>query len=55
MGEFQMYFMYFIRCLEIWSATDELGKLWSVEYQLMEESDPQVVEYRGIDPSHEVL
>ena len=24
-------------CLELWRATNELGKLWNVEYQLMEE------------------
>ena len=25
-----------IACLELWCAIDELGQLWSFEYQLME-------------------
>ena len=30
-------------CLEVWCATDELDKLWIVEYELMEECYLQVV------------
>ena len=32
-----------------------MGKLWSVEGQLMEESYLQVAEYSGIDTGYEVL
>jgi len=42
-------------CLEHWRATDELGELWSVERELIEERDMQVIESRSIDPCHEVL
>ena len=42
-------------CLKLWCATDEMGKLWSVEYELMEEVYLQGVEERGIDPRHEIL
>ena len=44
-----------IMCLEHWRATDELGELWSVERELIEERDMQVIESRSIDPCHEVL
>jgi hypothetical protein len=33
-----------IACLELWCATDELGELWSVEYDLTEEDYIQQVE-----------
>jgi hypothetical protein len=36
--------MCFIMGLEVWCAADDLGKLWSVEYQLMEEDYIQLVE-----------
>jgi hypothetical protein len=29
---------HFIGCLELWCAADELGKLWSVEYELIEKA-----------------
>ena len=34
---------------EFWRATDELGQLWGVDYQLMEVDYIQLVEQRGID------
>jgi len=36
-------------------ATDELGELWSVEYELMEEGYGQLTELRGINSGHEIL
>ena len=34
----------FVGYLELWRATDELSKLWCVEYQLMKEGNHQVVD-----------
>ena len=42
-------------CLELWCATNKLGKLWNVEYQLMEEGYKQVAQARGIDTGYKVL
>ena len=36
-------------------TTDELSKVWSDEYQLMEEDYLQTVEERGVDLGHEVF
>jgi len=33
--------MYFFACLELRYATQELGELWSVEYELMEDDKIQ--------------
>ena len=42
-------------CLELWRATDKLGKLWDVKYQLMEEGYEQVVQAKGIDTGYKAL
>jgi hypothetical protein len=47
--------MCFIECLKPCRAPHELGELWNVEYELMEEGYPDGVKQRGIDPGHEVL
>jgi len=47
--------MCFIVCLELWGATDEPGKLWSVEYELMEEGYREMAKLRGIKPGGKVL
>ena len=38
-----------------WCATDELGELGSIKFELMEKSDLEVVELRGIDLGDEIL
>lgn len=45
----------FIKTLNLYCAPHELGKSWSVEYQLMEEGYPDGTQKGGIDASHEVL
>ena len=47
--------MCFIECLKPCRAPHELGELWNVEYELMEEGYPDGVEQRGIDPGHDVV
>ena len=41
--------------LDIWCASDELGELWSVEYELMEEHYMYDVQSRRIDSGDEDL
>ena len=38
-----------------WCATDELGELWSVEYELVEEGYGQINEVEGADSRNEIL
>ena len=42
-------------CPEIWCKINELGELWEVEIDLIEESYIQGTELRCVDEGHEVL
>ena len=44
-----------IGCLECWCTLDELGELWIVEIDLVEENYIKVFEFGDVDASHEVL
>ncbi|KAF8488324.1 hypothetical protein F5888DRAFT_1639263 [Russula emetica] len=35
----------FIKCLEFWCATDKLGELWGVEYEMMEKCYRQTIQF----------
>ena len=42
-------------CSQRWSSTDELGELWCVEYDLIEEGHTHFVELKGIDTGQDHL
>ena len=48
-------YMCFIECPECWWTINELGELWEVKIDLIEESYTQGIEFWGIDEGHEVL
>ena len=45
----------FVGCLECWCTFDELGELWVVEIDLIEEKYRKVFKFGDVDASHEVL
>ena len=47
--------MCFIECLEYWCTTNELGKLWAVEINLIEENYLYLGNLRGVDAGHKFL
>jgi hypothetical protein len=47
--------MCFIKSLKPCRTPCELGELWKVEYEVVEEVYPDGVKQRDIDPGHEVL
>ena len=40
---------------ECWCTFDELGKLWSVKVNLIEESYTKIIELGGVNAGHEIL
>ena len=49
------YHICFIRCPECWCTINELGELWGVKIDLIEESYVHWVELRSVDAGYKVL
>ena len=47
--------MCFIECPERWGTVNELGELWAVKIDLIEENRLHGIELRGVDEGQEVL
>jgi hypothetical protein len=47
--------MSFSECLRIRCTTDELGEMWSVNKEQLEEDYREVIESRDIDAGHEFI
>ena len=49
------FYMCLIECPEFWCTIDELGDLWEVKIDLIEENYIQALESRCVDEDHKVL
>ena len=47
--------MCLIACPAFWCTIDELGELWAVKIDLIEENYIQIIELRGVDGGQEIL